>query len=69
MYFSHRIHIYDVNSKGNFISNAKGDLTFKVREVDEDKNFTKNFEEVTKKLKDDLKLNVEPVKAKLQKRM
>jgi hypothetical protein len=57
-----------VKPSGSLIGSTKGELAFKVRETDEDAKFSQNFEEVRKKLKKDLKLNVEDAKAKENKK-
>ena len=64
-----RIHIYDVKTQGNIVGKTSGDVSFKVRGVDDDHQFKKNFEEVTSKLHNELNLNIEPTKAKVTKKM
>jgi hypothetical protein len=58
-----------LKTQGNVVGKTSGDVSFKVRGVGEDTQYDKNFEEVTTKLHDELKINVEPAKAKVSKKM
>jgi hypothetical protein len=64
-----RIHVYDVKPSGSIANgNINGSLSFKIRENNDDTNFTEKVKQITNEMKSKMGLEVQPMEKKILKK-